>query len=138
MTTMAESCRRKSGECTSRILAAVAIAVLFLSLMGCLTTQNYSVAKIGANETSAIQSLRTIAQAELMYFNTRRSFATLQQLSADQLILAELAAGERSGYRFAIRITESSASGGPAYEATAVRVNYGSTGKRSLYLNEEG
>jgi type IV pilus assembly protein PilA len=135
---MLESYRRKSGESTGRIFVTVLIAVLLLSLIGCSSVQNYSNAKIGANETSAILSLRSIGQAELLYFNThQRGFGTLKELSEDHLIPAELAAGERNGYRFTVRIIERSESGQPAYEANAIPVNYGSTGKRSFYLNEE-
>jgi hypothetical protein len=135
---MLESYRRNAGESTGRIFATVLIAVLFLSLIGCSSIQNYSTAKIGANETSAILSLRSIGQAELLYFNThQRGFGTLKELSADQLIPSELAAGERNGYRFTVRIFERSESGQPAYEANAIPVNYGSTGKRSFYLNED-
>jgi len=128
------------SELSRPILATVAIAVLCLSLMGCSTTvENYSTAKIGANETGAIQSLRTIGQAELMYFNIQgKGYANLEQLSAGQLIQSELAAGERNGYRFLVRVVERSESGQPGYEANAIPVNYGTTGKRSFYLNEEG
>jgi hypothetical protein len=136
---MLESYPRNAGESTGRVFATVLITVLLLSLTGCSTSiQNYSNAKIGANETSAIVSLRSIGQAELLYFNTHQGvFGTLKELSADQLIPSELAAGERNGYRFTVRIIERSESGQPAYEANAIPVNYGSTGKRSFYLNEE-
>src|SRR5262245_49832591 len=136
---MLESYRRKSGECTGRIFATFLIAVLLLSLIGCSSNiQNYSNAKAGANETSAIVSLRSIGQAELLYFNTHQGrYGTLQDLSADHLIPSELAAGEKSGYRFTVRLIERSGSGQPTYEANAVPVTYGTTGKRSFYLNEE-
>jgi hypothetical protein len=134
---MSESKRRHASRCGSQIIAT---AVLLMSLIGCSSIQNYSSAKISANETAAIQSLRSIGQAQMLYFNTRgrKSFATMKQLSDDQLISPDLAAGEKNGYRFIVRIVERSETRGPAYDGIATPVNYGSSGKRSFYINEDG
>lgn len=58
---------------------------------------------------------------------------------AAQLIDAELAAGEKAGYRFRYRILPPAQEGGaPSYELACAPVEYGVTGRRSFYLDASG
>jgi hypothetical protein len=58
---------------------------------------------------------------------------------AAQLIDAELAAGEKDGYRFRYRILPAAEAGGePTYELACAPVQYGVTGRRSFYLDAAG
>jgi hypothetical protein len=109
---------------------------LVLSLAGC----SFSSAKIAANEAAAIQHLRTIGNAEAMYFNTRRrkDYASLPQLAGDQLVNPALASGEADGYRFVVRLVARSEATRPSFEVVATPVSYGTTGNRSFRLDEGG
>src|SRR5262245_37750839 len=109
---------------------------LLLLLPSC---SSFSSAKIAANEASAIQRLRAIKDAELVYFNSqgRKSFASLQQLVAEQMIDPAIANGEAIGYRFDVRIVARSETTPPSYEAVATPVKYGTTGNRSFYVDAD-
>lgn len=87
---------------------------------------------IAGNETAAILQLRTIASAETAYMTTTGagSYGTLRQLVDSQLIDSSLGSGDKSGYRFEVRLTPNS-----SYEAVARPAQYGITGLRSFYLN---
>lgn len=101
-------------------------------------------------ERAAILLLRRLREAIATY---RTAFGrlpeSLAQLgpSADgqiapeaaQLIDAELAAGEKDGYRFRYRILPAAEAGGePSYELACAPVQYGVTGRRSFYLDAAG
>jgi type IV pilus assembly protein PilA len=98
------------------------------------------------NETSAIQSVRTIAQAELQYNHDYPangftcSIATLggdpksgaATAQAAQLIAADLAEGQKAGYTFAItncnKVTINNQDMYVSFEVTAVPQSIGKTG----------
>jgi len=79
-----------------------------------------------ATEISAIASLRTIAAAQTNYSVQHGQYAaSLEALGS--LISADLATGERSGYRFMLKGSQS------GFVATAVPTAPGSSGDRSFY-----
>jgi type II secretory pathway pseudopilin PulG len=109
-----------------------------------------------ARENDAVDNLRAIASALDAY---RRAFGslpdTLAQLGpapatgisreAASLIDAELAAGQKGGYKFRYRIVPSAAADTPEdqnklaqYEIAATPIAYGKTGKRSFFLDSSG
>ena len=87
---------------------------------------------MAANETSAVMSLRTIASTETRQQAATGSYGTLKQMADSQGLEPHLASGEKGGYKFEVRVT-----GDASYEATAVPVQYGITGRRSFYLNSD-
>lgn len=109
-----------------------------------------------ANEVSAIKSLQTIQQAELMYSDTypTHGFAcSLQSLGGDPkagpstpeaagLISGELATGAKSGYIFQIanctKVNLNNAERITSYTATAVPETTGKTGDRGFCLESGG
>jgi type IV pilus assembly protein PilA len=109
-----------------------------------------------ANETAAIQSMRTIQQAELMYSETypSRGFAcSLRALggepsagppSADaaQVLPSDLASGIKSGYIFTIgnctRVSLSGTERVTGYTIIAIPKNPGKTGNRGFCGDESG
>ena len=74
--------------------------------------------------------MRTLASAENTFRATNKdgNFGTLDQLVSAGLISKELM--EPSGYRIEVQAT------GSRFEATAVPVEYGKTGKRSFFIDE--
>lgn len=104
---------------------------------------------LDANESNAVATLRLLAQAVENY---RRTYARLperiEQLgppargpasaAAAGLVDAELAAGSKSGYHFRYVIVGASSQGALArFEAAAVPLAYGTTGRRSFFLDVE-
>ena len=83
-----------------------------------------------ANEMAAISRLRSIANAELGYqLETPGEYATLDQL-VKQGLIGDPNDGKLANYRFEIRVR----TGG--FDATAVPLKYGISGKRSFYVDE--
>ncbi len=106
-----------------------------------------------ANETSALQSVRTIGQAELQYnsaYPANGFSCSLPQLGgtagaaptpqAAQLIDAGLAAGQKSGYTFAItnctKVTINNQDMYTSYQITAVPQSIGKTGDAGFCADE--
>ena len=107
-----------------------------------------------ANENSAIQSLRTIEQAELSYNSAYQAngFAcTLPALGGDpksgapsaqsaQLIESALAGGQKAGYTFAVtncnKVTINNQDQYTSFEITAVPQAVGKTGDRGFCADE--
>ena len=107
-----------------------------------------------AQEVSAISSLRTLGQAELMYnssYPDRRYACTLSALGgkpdagaptteAAQLIAGDLSSGEKNGYTFTIsKCTKVSVKGQDTYtgfQITAVPDSVGQTGDRGFCTDE--
>lgn len=111
------------------VLVIVAIAV-----------PNLYAARRAANEASTINCLRKIHAAEATFQATagRGAFGTLEDLQRQKLIAGDLASGTRNGYRFKIEIVKDTGDGWPGFVAVAVPTEYGSTGKRSFFVDETG
>lgn len=107
-----------------------------------------------AHETSAIQSVRTIVQAQLQYnslYPANGFSCSLAQLGGDpksgapsaqaaQLIAPDLASGNKAGYTFAItncnKVTVNNQDMYTSYEVTAVPNSVGKTGDRGFCSDE--
>ena len=85
---------------------------------------------IAANEMAAIARLRSIATAEIQYqLDSGGNYATLDELIKNRLI-GDLSEAKLNGYRFDVRVMPG------RFEATAVPVRFGITGRRSFYVDE--
>ncbi|WP_255460547.1 type IV pilin protein [Edaphobacter albus] len=107
-----------------------------------------------AHETSAIQSVRTIVQAQLQYnslYPANGFSCSLAQLGGDpksgapsaqsaQLIAPDLASGNKAGYTFALtncnKVTVNNQDMYTSYEVTAVPNSVGKTGDRGFCSDE--
>ena len=92
-----------------------------------------SAADGGANESSAIRHLRTLADAELKFKATtgKGRFGTMSELKEEKLIEADLASGLKDGYCFQLMTTSET------FEVAAVPAKYPSDGRRSFYFSLE-
>ena len=105
-------------------------------------------AEIKNNEQSAIDSMKTLAEAIEIY---RKTYTRLPDNLAvlgpppqgpaksekADLIGAELAAGRMDGYSFRYVIVGANALGAPAkYELAAIPIEYGRTGSRSFFRDD--
>ena len=86
--------------------------------------------EIVSNERSTIGALYAITYAQNQYQGSKGagSYATIEQLIADDLVQRELI--EKHGYK--IEMTSSA----NRFEVTAVPVEYGKTGKTSYYIDQ--
>jgi len=110
----------------------------------------WDAAEIDSTEKTAIESLKTIADAVEKY---RRTYTRLPEslanlaapakgapsVEAAGLLDADLAAGARSGYNFRYVLASNSTLGAPAkYALAATPQVYGRTGKRSFLTEGDG
>ncbi|HTW62774.1 MAG TPA: prepilin-type N-terminal cleavage/methylation domain-containing protein [Terracidiphilus sp.] len=141
-----------SGFTLMELLIVIAI-ILILMLMAIPTV---GVMKKHGNETSAINSLRTITLAETMYeskYPANGYACSLSALGGDpgsgpptpqaaQLIQADLASGYKSGYIFSItncsKVTINNTDRITGYTVTAVPQAVGKTGDRGFCTDQFG
>jgi type IV pilus assembly protein PilA len=144
--------QRPNGFTLMELLIVIAI-ILILMLMAIPTI---GVMKKNANETSAINSLRAITQAQIQYDSTypANGFAcTLTALGGDptsgpptpasaQLLQPDLASGFKSGYIFTIgncsKVTINGTDRVSGYTLMAVPQAVGKTGNRSFCTDQFG
>jgi type IV pilus assembly protein PilA len=132
----------------------IVIAIILIPML--MAIPSVGVMKKHANETSAINSLRTITTAEVMYsasFPSSGFACSLATLGGDSslgppspqsahLIQEDLAAGYKSGYIFSItnctKVTIAGTDHITGYTVTAVPAAVGKTGDRGFCGDENG
>lgn len=113
--------------------------VVALPIIAAIAIPNFLAAHQAANEGAAIATLRRISAAEESYQSKRHMYGTLAELSEEHLIEPNLATGVHSGYRFWVRVSGYSVTNSvPDFEATAVPLDYGKSGRRSFLIDETG
>jgi prepilin-type N-terminal cleavage/methylation domain-containing protein len=123
----------------SLIELMIAIAIMLIIVV--IAIPNYHKILMHGNETAALATIRTIHTAQLHYQTQYARFASsLAELGPPQngessaqaadLIDANLAAGEVTGYRFNV------AGNTAGYTVTAVPLAYNSTGTLSFYSDQ--
>ncbi|HIJ64402.1 MAG TPA: hypothetical protein HPP77_00520 [Candidatus Hydrogenedentes bacterium] len=124
------------------VLVAVGVVVLvfFGSIVAAIAIPNVLRARISANESAAIRSLRTLAAAQTQHHAATGAYATdiaeLHDPSAiqNQFIDATLAAGAKSGYTFQVTSEDPETS----WEATATPLAPAKSGIRTFSIDESG
>lgn len=117
------------------VLSSFALFII-IPLIFAIAIPNLFASRRAADEASAISVLRTIQSAEQVYQATAGAgrYGSIDDLVRANLMGAEMASGQRKGYRFVVRAEDTS------FEATATPVTYGTTGtgKNSFYVAEDG
>jgi len=137
-------------------LMELLIVISIIIILTLIAIPNMLNLKANANETSALQSLRAIQEAETQYDTTypQNGYAcSLAALGGEgkstaptpqqaQLIPDDLAAGQKSGYTFKItnctKTTVNNHDTYTGYEVTAVPQAVGKTGHRGFCLDMAG
>ena len=137
-------------------LMELLIVISIMLILMLIAIPNFAGMKMQANETSAIQSLRAIYEAQIQYQTTypANGFASaLQQLGGDpksgsptpqsaQLLQGDLTGGQKSGYTFTIvnttKTTVNNVDMYTGYEVTAVPQAVGKTGHSGFCIDQQG
>src|SRR5688500_11315732 len=93
----------KSEEGFSLIELLVVVGIIMI--ISAIAIPGLRRARNNANAGSAIQSLRTLTTAELLYERKFRQYGTLAQLAPEGTIDSHIAAGAKSGYSFTLTLT---------------------------------
>ena len=144
--------RRQSGFTLMELLIVMSIMIILMLI----AIPNFISMKASANETSAMQSLRAIYQAQIQYqtsFPANGFACSLPALggnasagppspTAAQVLQGELAQGQKSGYTFNIvnctKVTVNNQDMFTSYEVTAVPQTVGKTGHRGFCMDMSG
>lgn len=147
--------RAPHGDAGFTLMELLIVISIMLILM-LIAIPNMMNLKSQANETSAIQSLRAIYQAEIQYqtnYPANGFSCSLAQLGGNassgapnpqnaQLLQSDLSSGQKSGYTFNIvncqKTTVNNQDMYTAFEATAVPQSVGKTGHRGFCIDMSG
>ena len=132
-------------------LIELLIVVTIILIIAAIAIPNLMRNKIQANETAAVETLRTITGSALLYSNSYNGFphalsdlgpapsGTPASAATADLIDSVLASGVKSGYRFTYAPGTTDPSGNViTYTITASPVAPGSSGQRSFFTDLSG
>lgn len=147
--------RRKTSESGFTLIELmIVMAIMVILIM--IAIPKFIGIKAQADETSAMQSLRAIYQAEIQYsinYPDQGFACSLAALGGDsksgaptpeaaQLLNADLTSGQKAGYTFKIgnctKVTVNNHDMYTSYEATAVPQAVGKTGHRGFCIDTNG
>ena len=155
MSSLVRKRNRPDTEAGFTLMELLIVISIMLILM-LIAIPNMLNLKSQANETSAIQSLHAIYEAETQYQSTYPASGYACSLTAlggeasagppspqaAQLLQAALSSGEKSGYTFRIvnctKETVNNQDMYTGYEATAVPQAVGKTGHRGFCIDQQG
>lgn len=123
-------------------LVELLVVVIIIAVIAAIAIPSLLASRRAANEASAIASIRNVHSAQTAYFSTfgaNQNFADLSDLGTTRL-LDPLMGGnntvDKSGYRFTITLPGSSPF--DRYCATALSIEFGTTGSRDFGVNNAG
>ena len=143
---------RQSGFTLMELLIVMSVILILMAV----AIPNYMNMRSQANETAAMEELRTLNSAEIQYqtdYPANGFSCNLSQLGGDpksgapsaqaaQLIPADLASGYKSGYLFAItgctKVNVNNQDVYTSFEVTAVPQSVGKTGHRGFCMDQTG
>jgi len=129
-------------------LIELLIVVAVILIIAAIAIPNFIRSKMRANETSAVQNLRIITTANVIYLTTYgHGFAsTLAKLGGNSVLVdstaaglidSVLSAGSKSGYSFSYTPTTTDSTGAVmGYTVNAQPMTVGSTGDRYFYVDQ--
>ena len=132
-------------------LIELLIVVTIILIIAAIAIPSLMRNKIQANETAAVETLRTLNESVLLYSNSYGGFphslsdmgpasgGTAATSASADLIDSVLAKGVKSGYKFTYAaVATDSSSNVQSYSITATPVAPGSSGQRSFFTDQSG
>lgn len=117
------------------------VAIPLILILAAIAIPNLLRAKMAANESSAVGSVRDLITAEVSYQTIHQDLGfTCNLTDLSGLIDSGLASGQRTGYVFALQGCSSETQGGPVakFQITAVPVKFSTTGLQAFCADESG
>jgi type IV pilus assembly protein PilA len=129
-------------------LIELLIVVAIILIIAAIAIPNLLRSKMAANETSAVESLRTLNTVCILYSTTYGGYpgalsnlgpaTPATSVSAD-MIDSVLASGVKSGYSFTFTKGTTDPSGNVlSYSISAVPITVGTTGQRGFFTDQSG
>jgi type IV pilus assembly protein PilA len=143
--------RRSAGRLKGDGMAMAGLVLGYLGVAGvpvmliiaAIAIPNLLRARMAANESSAVATVRTIQTAEITYSSSHPQAGytcAMSDLVADQLIDSKLASGPRNGYAFDLMTCSPGPDGSAnrTYQVVAYPVALNQTGVRAFCADESG
>lgn len=125
-------------------LIELMIVIAIIGILIAVGVTGWKAAVKAANEAAAIKTLRTIAEQQMLYYNShqRSSFGTFDEMLKETLLDSRYAGGTPvvEGYVFTMRIIPKSTSSQAGFAVNAdpqVTEGVGATGKNHFYLDSD-
>jgi prepilin-type N-terminal cleavage/methylation domain-containing protein len=125
-------------------LIELMIVIAIIGILIAVGVTGWKAAVKSANEAAATQTLRTIAEQQMLYYNAhqRSSFGTFEEMLKEGLLNSRFTGGTPvvEGYVFNMRVIPKSTTTQPGYAVNAdpqVTEGVGATGKNHFYLDSD-
>jgi type II secretory pathway pseudopilin PulG len=116
------------------------VALIPVMIIAAIAIPNLMASRRAANEGATIRALRIIHSAEQTYQSTEGNgdYGSLNDLRRTSLISEDMAREIRSGYRYKLEAVKHTRESLATFTVVAVPTEYGSTGRRSFFIDETG
>jgi prepilin-type N-terminal cleavage/methylation domain-containing protein len=125
-------------------LIELMIVIAIIGILIAVGVTGWKAAVRAANEAAAIKTLRTVAEQQMLYYNShnRSTFGTFEEMLKANMLDNRFAGATPvvEGYVFTMRIIPKSTSTQPGYVLNAdpqVTEGVGATGKNHFYLDSD-
>ncbi len=123
-------------------LIELMIVIAIIGILIAVGVTGWKAAVRAANEAAAIKSLRSIAEQQMLYYNShnRSTFGTFEEMLKDGMLDERYAGGTPvvEGYIFTMKVIPKSTTSPAGYQVTAdpqVTEGVGATGRNHYYLD---